>query len=109
MKINEIHNAFDLVQALGLSRNKGEEFLELCKQNDIASLALFGSFSRGEGKKDSDLDLLVTFSRGKSLIDHIRTENAFEKLLEIKVDMITERSLNKHLAPIIKKDLKRLL
>ncbi|WP_211232193.1 nucleotidyltransferase family protein [Methanolobus tindarius] len=49
--------------------------MELCRQNDIASLGLFGSFSRGEQNDENDIDLLVTFSKGKSLIDHINIEN----------------------------------
>ncbi|WP_094227376.1 nucleotidyltransferase family protein [Methanolobus psychrotolerans] len=107
-KFNEIRDTFDLVEALGLSRDIGEELLDICRQNDIASLGLFGSYSRGQQSQDSDLDLLVTFSKGKSLIDHIRTEKAFENLLGIKVDLVTERSLSHHLAPAIKKDIKRL-
>ncbi|MFA0823703.1 MAG: nucleotidyltransferase family protein [Methanomethylovorans sp.] len=76
-----IKNIFDLLHALGLSRDKAEELLDLCRQNDIFSLGLFGSYSIGQQTQDSDLDLLVTFSKGKSLIDHISTEKAFESLL----------------------------
>ena len=104
----DINDTFDLMQALGLARDKGEELLDLCRQNDISSLGLFGSYSRGQQTQDSDLDLLVTFSKGKSLIDHIRVEKAFENLLGKKVDLITERSLSPYIAPMVKKDLKRL-
>lgn len=107
-KFNEIRDTFDLVQALGLSRDKGVDLLDLCRQHDISSLGLFGSYSRGQQGQDSDLDLLITFSKGKSLIDHIKTEKAFENLLGIKVDLVTERSLSHYLAPAIKRDLKRL-
>jgi hypothetical protein len=107
-KVNKIQDIFDLVRALGLSRDKGVDLLDLCRQHDISSLGLFGSYSRGQQGQDSDLDLLVTFSKGKSLIDHIRTEKAFENLLGVKVDLVTERSLSHHIAPAIKKDLKRL-
>lgn len=104
----EIKDTFDLVQALGLSRDKAEELLDLCRQNDISSLGLFGSYSRGQQTQNSDLDLLVTFSKGKSLIDHIRTEKAFENLPGKKVDLITERSLSPYIAPMVKTDLKRI-
>ncbi|WP_406661588.1 nucleotidyltransferase family protein [Methanolobus sp. ZRKC3] len=105
----EINNAFDLVQSLGFDRNKGKELLELCRQNDISSLGLFGSFSRGEQTEESDLDLLVTFSKGKSLIDHIKIEENFESLLGKNVDLITENSLSPYIAPMVKKDLRSLL
>jgi len=104
----EIHDTFDLVQALGLSRDKAEELLDLCRQNDISSLGLFGSYSRGQQTQNSDIDLLVTFSKGKSLIDHVRAEKAFESLLGKKVDLITERSLSPYIAPMVKTDLKRI-
>ncbi|WP_321418560.1 nucleotidyltransferase family protein [uncultured Methanomethylovorans sp.] len=104
----KIKDAFDLVQALGLSRDKAEELLNLCRQNDISSLELFGSYARGQQTQNSDIDLLVTFSKGKSLIDHVRAEKAFESLLGKKVDLITERSLSPYIAPMIKKDVKRL-
>ena len=104
----KIHDTFDVVQALGLPRDKAEELLDICRQNDISSLELFGSYARGEQKQDSDLDLLVTFSKGKSLIDHIRTEKAFESLLGKKVDLITERSLSPYITPMVKTDLKKL-
>ncbi len=106
--VTKIHDTFDLVQALGLPRDKVEELLDICRQNDISSLELFGSYARGQQTQDSDLDLLVTFSKGKSLIDHIRTEKAFESLLGKKVDLVTERSLSPYIAPMIKKDVKRL-
>ncbi|WP_370575857.1 nucleotidyltransferase family protein [Methanomethylovorans sp.] len=63
----------------------------------MQALGLFGSYSRGQ-----------QFSKGKSLIDHIRVEKAFENLLGKKVDLITERSLSPYIAPMVKKDLKRL-
>ncbi|MFA0823698.1 MAG: nucleotidyltransferase family protein [Methanomethylovorans sp.] len=104
----EIHDTFDLVLAQGLSRDKAEELLDLCRQNDISSLGLFGSYSRGQQTQNSDIDLLVTFSKGKSLIDHVRAEKAFENLLGKKVDLITERSLSPYIAPMVKTDLKRI-
>ncbi len=105
----QINNAFDLVQTLGFDRNKGKELLELCRRNDIASLGAFGSFSRGEQTEESDLDLLVTFSKGKSLIDHIKIEDDLESLLGKHVDLVTERSLSPYIAPMVKKDLRRII
>ncbi len=105
----QINNAFDLVQTLGFDRSKGKELLELCRQNDIASLGVFGSFSRGEQTEESDLDLLVTFSKGKSLIDHIKIEDNLKSLLGKQVDLVTEKSLSPYIAPIVKKDLQRII
>lgn len=104
----EINDIFDLVKSLGLDRSVGEDVMELCRKNDIVSLGLFGSFSRGEQTGNSDIDLLVTFSKGKSLIDHIKIENEFEELLGTKIDMVTEKALSPHISPMVKNELRSI-
>lgn len=37
-----------------------------CRRHAIRRLALFGSRSRGEGRPDSDVDLLVEFETGRT-------------------------------------------
>lgn len=104
----EINDIFDLSLSLGLDKDAGNRFMELCRQNDIAFLGVFGSFSRGEQTEDSDLDLLVRFSTGKSLIDHIRIEDSLGSLLGIKVDLVTERSLSPYIAPAVMKEMREI-
>ncbi|WP_394339685.1 type VII toxin-antitoxin system MntA family adenylyltransferase antitoxin [Methanohalophilus halophilus] len=82
--------------------------MTFCQRNDIAFLGLFGSFSRREQTRDSDIDLLVSFSETKSLIDHIRMEEELEDLLGIKVDLVTEKSLSPYISSHIRQDLKIL-
>lgn len=57
-------------------------------------VGLFGSFVRGDGTADSDIDILVRFQTSYSLLQLIRIENDLSDLLGIKVDLITEGSLN---------------
>ncbi|MBP1909431.1 nucleotidyltransferase family protein [Methanolobus bombayensis] len=104
----EINNAFDLAESLGLDRKIGKDLVELCRQNDIASLELFGSFSRREQVESSDIDFLVTLSKSKSLIYHIKIENYFEDLLGKKVDMVTERSLSPYISPMLRDEVMRI-
>ncbi|MEZ5336617.1 MAG: nucleotidyltransferase family protein [Methanolobus sp.] len=104
----EINDTFDLAQSLGLDRNIGKDVMELCRQNDITSLELFGSFSRGEQTENSDIDFLVTFSKGKSLIEHLKIENEFEDILGKKVDIVTEKSLSQYISPLIRNELRRI-
>jgi hypothetical protein len=103
-----INDPFELAQALDLERNVGEQLITFCRRNDIAFLGIFGSYSRGEQTKGSDIDLLVRFSEKKSLIDHIRMEEELEDLLGIKVDLVTERSLSPYITPHVQEDLKGL-
>jgi predicted nucleotidyltransferase len=49
----------------------------------LAYLRLFGSFARDEGSEDSDVDLLVEFSRPIGLFDFVRLhENSAPRLDE---------------------------
>ena len=53
-------------------RKINEIYPQIEKKYHINSLEVFGSFSRGEQKEGSDLDLLVTFSEPPSLFGFVR-------------------------------------
>jgi len=80
----------------------------ILKNHGAEYVAVFGSAARGETTKDSDIDILVRFSHDISLLDHIGFAQELEDILGQKVDLITERSLSKHVIPNVKKDLKVL-
>jgi hypothetical protein len=67
-------------------------------------LSIFGSFARGEEKKNSDIDMLVKFTGQKSLMDLMDLKFDLEKELKIDVDIATYDSINPLLEKIIKKD-----
>ena len=70
-------------------------------------IGLFGSYSRNENKKGSDIDILVKFKETLSLLQLIRIENELSKKLGIKVDLVTEGAIkNTRIKLSIKKDLK---
>ncbi len=74
------------------------------KQHGIIRAALFGSFARGEAKRDSDLDVLVEFKKWKSLLDLVALKLALEEVTGRKVDVVTYRSLHPRLRERILKD-----
>jgi predicted nucleotidyltransferase len=43
----------------------------LKKQFGVAKIGIFGSFARGEERPDSDVDVLVTFQKGKKTFDNL--------------------------------------
>ncbi len=59
----------------------------------METLEVFGSYVRDEQKKDSDLDVLVTFRKSPSLLTFIAIENYLSDLLGIKVDLVMKDSL----------------
>lgn len=90
-----------------LASNEKEKIIEICRRNDISFCALFGSFARGEANSDSDIDLLVRFSKPKGY-DWLDAAIEIEEALGKKVDLITEASLSKHVREYVDKDLQVL-
>lgn len=78
----------------------------LLKQNDVEFLSLFGSSVRNGEKSTSDIDLLVRFSKKKSLLSFVRLERELGSLLGKKVDLVTENSLSPYLKESIYKEAK---
>jgi predicted nucleotidyltransferase len=83
-----------------------KKLIEICHQNDIAMIGVFGSMARGEATKDSDVDLLVKFSKGKSLLTLVRLEREISMALGRKVDLLTEAAISPYLRDRIKRELK---
>ena len=60
----------------------------------IESLAIFGSFARGEATEQSDVDILVEYkTKNKSLFDLVDLKFDLEEILDCKVDVITYNSI----------------
>lgn len=59
----------------------------------VASLALFGSYVRGDQNRGSDLDVLVTFSRTPGLLKFVELENTLSDELGVKVDLVMPEAL----------------
>ena len=87
---------------LGLAEK--EKIIEICKRNDISYCALFGSYARGEADENSDIDLLVRFSKPKGF-DWVDAALEIEDALGRKVDLVTENGLNPHIKDNVLKDL----
>ena len=62
-------------------------------QRGVKSLAVFGSFARGEATHNSDIDVLVEFDQPVSLFDFIRLKYYLEKLTKRRIDLVTPDAL----------------
>lgn len=85
-----------------------QQVADLCKQYDIAFLGVFGSYARGDYDNQSDIDLLVRFSKQKSLLDLVRIERLFATQLGKSVDLITEASVSPYLKDRIQSEVQPL-
>ena len=88
-----------------LANLQTNEATKAYQTHNINYLRMFGSTARGEDNKDSDVDLLVDFSKTKTLFDLANIQFYFENLLDKKVDLVTRKGLKKQLEPYIKRDL----
>ena len=70
---------------------------DLHQQFHLKNLGVFGSFVRGEEKKDSDLDLLAEFDQPISLFLLVELEDTLCHSLGRKVDLVLRSTLKKHI------------
>ena len=77
-----------------LRSERRDEIIRLAEQHGAHSLRVFGSVARGEANEDSDLDLLVAWEPGRSLLDHAGLVQDLQELLGTKVHVGTEKSLH---------------
>jgi len=70
----------------------------------VRSLALFGSVVRGEAKSDSDVDILVEFSKPVGLFAFLEVKERLERLLGRRVDLVTRSALHPRLRDSILKE-----
>jgi predicted nucleotidyltransferase len=79
---------------------------EICRHNDVTMVGVFGSVARGEATEQSDIDLLVSFSKRKSLLDLVRLEREVSAALGKKVDLLTENAISPYLRDRVKRELR---
>jgi len=91
-----------------LTKEKGINIDDICDQNGINYLGLFGSVARGEESEESDIDLLVKFDEKSKIglfeLDKIQRE--LEMRFGRKVDLVTK--MNKYIKPEVVADIRTL-
>jgi uncharacterized protein len=76
------------------------------KKFGIKSIGLFGSYSINKQKKESDIDLLVEFKKGKKTFDNYMDLKFYlENLFDCKVDLVIKEALKVDLKPNIAKNI----
>ena len=72
---------------------KKDQILRIAAKRGVRRIRLFGSMARGEAGPLSDVDFLVEFEPGRSLLDQGGLLMDLEELLGCKVDIISEGAL----------------
>lgn len=74
-----------------------EEKETLERNYNVKRIGVFGSVTRGEDTKKSDIDLLVDFSEPIGLIKFVNMENYLSDKLGSKVDLVSRKALKPHI------------
>jgi len=79
---------------------------ELRGEYGIKEIGVFGSYTRGEQKKGSDIDILVEFypDAEMDLITFVELEEYLSGLLGIKVDLVMKSALKPRIGKHILKE-----
>jgi predicted nucleotidyltransferase len=78
-------------------RGQREAIFQLAAKYGIRKVRLFGSVVRGESSPNSDVDVLVDFEPGRSLLDQVGFEQDLESLLGCEVDVVFEGGISPYL------------
>ncbi len=87
-----------------LLKDKRDAILSLAAQYGAERVRIFGSVARGQATPESDIDFLVAFRRGKTLLDLVGLKQDLQSLLGRKVDVVSEGGVSTHLRSRIFKE-----
>ena len=73
----------------------------------LTKIGLFGSFSRGDNRIDSDIDILFEIDDKKkfSMFQYLKLNKFLEENLHSQIDLVRESTIKEALKPYIIKDL----
>jgi len=80
-----------------------DKLLEAVKKDehfsDIKSVAIFGSYVKGEPSRDSDIDVLVRFAEDVHIgfLGYVQIQRNLSQALGLKVDLVTREALSKYI------------
>jgi len=77
---------------------------ELEEKFKVKSIAIFGSYARGEQTPQSDIDIIVEFKEPVGML-FIHLADFLEEILGIKVDLLTSEAIKKNRIKYIKEEL----
>lgn len=78
-----------------------QNIVKILKRYNVARAGIFGSYARGEQKKDSDIDILISFDG--SLLRLVQIERELKEKLGKNVDLLTYDGIS----PLLKKKVLR--
>lgn len=89
--------------------NIKKKIIPVLKEYKVTKAGIFGSYARGEHKKNSDIDILIKIHNDASLLTVIGLKMELERRIKRKVDLIEYETIRKELKKQILNDEIRIL
>ena len=82
-----------------------KKIVDYLKKHKAIEIGVFGSFARNEMTDNSDIDVLVEYSRGTTIFDIVRMKQELFELIGRKIDLVSKRAVRKRIMENIQTDL----
>ncbi len=90
---------------MNLDKGKIKTINNYFANRPVLKAYLFGSYVRGEADGKSDLDILVDLDYSQKIgLQFIQMKIDLEKILKIKVDLVSSKGISKYIKPLIEKE-----
>ena len=87
-----------------LSEETKKIIISILVKHGIKKILVFGSYARNEATPKSDIDLIVEFPEGTSLLDHVGIEIELSEVLNIKIDLLSRDGISPYIKDQILKE-----
>jgi len=89
---------------LQLKEEIKEKIISILVKHGIKRILVFGSYARNEATPKSDLDLIVDFPEGTSLLDHVGIEIELSEALNMKIDLLSRNGISPYIKDHVLKE-----
>jgi predicted nucleotidyltransferase len=87
---------------MNLDKNKIESINCYLRTSPVLRAYLFGSYVRGDADNQSDIDILVDLDYTEKIgLKFIQMRIDLEKILNMKVDLVSSNGLSEYIKPLI--------
>jgi predicted nucleotidyltransferase len=93
-----------LKSELQLKEEIKEKIISILVKHGIKRILVFGSYARNEATPKSDLDLIVDFPEGTSLLDHVGIEIELSEALNMKIDLLSRNGISPYIKDHVLKE-----
>lgn len=87
------------------------KIIPILRKHGVVHASIFGSYARGDYKKNSDIDILVEFQQGmkRSLLDIVELKQCMEDDTGRTIDIVTKNGLHQEIQKYVYKDIIQII